>query len=100
MFKRKHDYLMEMDVEVNYAPVEQFASARGLDFTDAKELGLESLVKHIERAAKEVVNETGQKLRSVESDPSGECPRLPSGSRAIPSGRALRLICGSPRSTR
>jgi hypothetical protein len=84
MFKAKSDYLMEMDVEVDYAPVEAMLDELGLTLERAHEEGLASLIRHVVSAAKDGVREAGQKWRGEagqkwrgeEVDPGGEWPRF------------------------
>ncbi|PWU22860.1 MAG: hypothetical protein C5B48_09555 [Candidatus Rokuibacteriota bacterium] len=68
---------MEMDVEVDYSPVEEAVSDKrlSLDLETAKEAGLLSLVEHLERTAREAVRHNRQRWRRAESDPGGAFPR-------------------------
>ena len=75
MFKRSNDYLMQMDVEVNYAPIETMA-AEGLDAGAVQIAALQSFIRHVARTAKEAVAETGQSWRGIDVDAEGESPRF------------------------
>ena len=74
MFKRRDEYLMVMDVEVDYSPVELLAEHQGHDLAATRQMGLESLIGHVRRAAIEAVREEGQKWIADEVDPEGEWP--------------------------
>lgn len=76
MFKRRDEYLMVMDVEVDYSPVELLAEQQGHDLVTMRQMGLESLIGHVRRVAIEAVRETGQKWVADEVDAEGEWPRF------------------------
>jgi hypothetical protein len=76
LFKQKTDYLMQMDVEVDYAPAEAMLDELGLTLEQARQEGLASLIRHVVAAAKDGVREAGQKWRGEEVDPAGEWPRF------------------------
>jgi hypothetical protein len=68
MFKRRADYLMTVDVEVDYAQVDQFADEQSVERDDARIVFLDSVMRHIEDAGRNAVREAGQKLKQVEPD--------------------------------
>lgn len=76
MFKRTNDYLMTMDVEVEYALVEQLGREHGADLATVREAGLNSLIGHVRRAAQEAVRESGQRWKGDDVDAEGEWPRF------------------------
>jgi hypothetical protein len=76
MFKRGQDYLMEMDVELDYSAFEQIAQKHGRDLAEIKELTVQALSKSVQTWAKEAVKEAGQKWKGAQLDPGGEWPRF------------------------
>jgi hypothetical protein len=76
MLKRRVEYLMEMDVEVNYAAVDQWAHERGVELPAMRAAVLSSLIGHVRGAAKEAVRETGQKWKGDQVDADSEWPRF------------------------
>lgn len=70
------DYLIEMDVEVDYSPAEAMAPELSLSIEQAREAGLGSLIKHVDSAARAAVRECGQKWGGGTHDPDGEWPRF------------------------
>jgi hypothetical protein len=79
MFKRRDDFLMEMDVEVNYDPVDALVKEHDLNPSDARATGLQSMIGHVQRAAKEALAGTRQKLKGSQVDTDGEWPRFSVG---------------------
>jgi hypothetical protein len=76
MFKQRNDYLMEMGVEVNYAPVEAVAAELSMTIEQARQEGLGSLVRHVQSAAKDALRETHQKWKGATTDEDGEWPEF------------------------
>jgi hypothetical protein len=76
MLKRRVEYLMEMDVEVNYAAIDQWAQERATELSAMRDAVRRSLISHVRGAANEAVHATGQKWKGDEVDDSGEWPRF------------------------
>ena len=60
MFKRRHDFVMAVDVEVDYARADQLAAEEGADPDDVRLVFLDGLMRHIEEAATNALRETGR----------------------------------------
>lgn len=68
MFKRRTRYVTDMDVEVDYSGVDQFATERGLDPTASRAAGLDDFLEHLASTGREALQEHGQKIKGSETE--------------------------------
>lgn len=72
MFRRRDEFVMDMDVEPNFAGVDRIAEEEGLDLAAVREAAHASLLKHMARTAKDAVREKDQKWKGARFDPDGQ----------------------------
>ena len=76
MFKKRHDYVMEMDVEVDYALMEARLADLSLTPTRLREEVLASLMRLVGAAGEDAVRKTRQKWKGDNVELDLEWPRF------------------------